>query len=76
VRVWLPIGVIIFCSVQFLLKKVTKPKFKKNQNRFKPTGFGSVRFFWTKTGSNWFGSVFRFGSVFWFGLVFFGLGLI
>jgi hypothetical protein len=31
--------------------------FKKNQNRFKPTGFSSVRLFRTKTGSNWFGSV-------------------
>ena len=32
---------------QFLLKKITKLKkknLKKNQNRFKPTGFGSVRF--------------------------------
>jgi hypothetical protein len=41
--------------------------FKKNRNRFKPTGFGSVRFgsvFRTKTSSNRFGSVFSgFGSV-------------
>jgi len=43
---------------------------KKNRNRVKPTGFGSV-FFRAKTGSNRFGSVFpvlarffRFGSVF------------
>ena len=38
----------------------------KNQNRFKPTGFGSVRFFRTKTGSNrlvQFFQFFRFGSV-------------
>jgi hypothetical protein len=59
--------VIIFGSVLFLSKKVTKPKFlkKKNRNRVKPTGFGSVRFFMEKTGSNRFGSVFLgFGSVF------------
>jgi hypothetical protein len=31
---------------------------KKYRNRFKPTGFGLVRFFRTKTGSNGFGSVF------------------
>jgi len=36
------------------LKKKPKP----NRNRVKPTGFGSVRFFRAKTGSNWFGSVF------------------
>ena len=58
------IGVIIFGSVRFLSKKITKPKFfffeKKNRNRVKPTGFGSVRFgfFRAKTGSNRFGSVF------------------
>jgi hypothetical protein len=34
---------------------------KKKQNRFKSTGFSSVRFFWTKTGLAWF---FQFGSVF------------
>jgi hypothetical protein len=46
--------VIIFGSVRFLSKKITKP-----------TGFGSVWLFWTKTGSNRFGSVFSgFGSVF------------
>jgi hypothetical protein len=36
---------IIFGSVRFLSKKVTKPKLfflKKNRNRVKPTGFGSV----------------------------------
>jgi hypothetical protein len=40
------LGVIIFGSVQFLSKKITKPKLfffeKKNRNRVKPTGFGSV----------------------------------
>jgi len=74
--------VIIFGSVRFLSKKVTKPKFfskKKNRNRVKPTGFGSVRFgfFRTKTGSNRFGSVFpilaRF-SRFWLGFFRFWLG--
>jgi hypothetical protein len=50
------LGVIIFGSVWFLSKKITKPKFlffekktetepKPNRNRVKPTGFGSVRFF-------------------------------
>jgi hypothetical protein len=58
----------VHSSVRFLSKKVTKPNFfKKNRNRFKPTGFGSVRFFREKTGSNRFGSVFSvwlgFGSV-------------
>jgi len=42
------LGVIIFGSVRFLSKKVTKPKLfffeKKYRNRVKPTGFGSVRF--------------------------------
>jgi hypothetical protein len=61
---WQAIGVFIFGSVQFLSKKVTKPNLKKkpkpNQNRFKPTGFCSVRFGFLerKTGSNRFGSVF------------------
>ena len=52
------ITVIIFCSV--FIKKNNQTEFfkKKNRNRFKPTGFGSVRFFRTKTGSNRFGSVF------------------
>jgi hypothetical protein len=46
---------------------------KKNRNRFKPTGFGSIRFdcFRTKTGSNWFGSVF----LVWLGF-FSGLGSV
>jgi hypothetical protein len=76
--------VIIFGSVWFLSKKVTKPKLfffekkpKPNRNRVKPTGFGSVRFgfFRAKTGSNRFGSVFpvlaRF-SRFWLGFSGFG----
>jgi hypothetical protein len=55
--------VFIFGSVRFLSKKVTKPNFfyKKTEtgpNQFKPTGFGSVQFFRTKTGSNRFGLVF------------------
>jgi len=41
-----------------------KKKPKPNRNQFKPTGFDSVRLFWKKIGSNWF------GSVFWFDLVF------
>jgi hypothetical protein len=73
--------VIIFGSVRFLSKKVTKPKYfffekklKPNRNRVKPTGFGSVRFGFCreKTGSNRFGSVFPvwlgFGSV-WLGFL-------
>jgi hypothetical protein len=78
--------VIIFGSVRFLSKKVTKPKFfflkkkpKPNRNRVKPTGFGSVwfGFFRAKTGSNRFGLVFsvlaRF-SRFWLGFFRFWLG--
>jgi hypothetical protein len=71
--------VIIFGLVRFLLKKITKLKFvlKKlkpvQTDRFR---FGSVRFFWTKTGSNQFGSVFfRFFSV-WVRFDFFGFRLI
>jgi len=57
--------------------KKTKQILKKTWNRFKPTGFGSVWFFMTKTGSNRFGSVFQFGSVFFrFGSVFFNLGSV
>jgi hypothetical protein len=38
--------VIIFSSVWFLSKKIIKQNFfKKKRNRFKPTSFGSVRFF-------------------------------
>jgi len=55
------IGVIIFGLVWFLSKKNNQTEiffWKKNRNRVKPTGFGSVRFFRAKTGSNRFGSVF------------------
>jgi hypothetical protein len=59
----------LFSLVWFLSKKI-KPKYKKNQNRFKPTSFGS--FFRTKTGSKsvWLG-FFSFGSVFsiWLGSI-------
>jgi hypothetical protein len=51
----------------FFLKKKPKP----NRNRVKPTGFGSIRFFRAKTGSNRFGLVFSvLARFFWFGLVF------
>ena len=77
---------IIFGSVRFLSKKVTKLKYiffwKKNRNRTE-TGSNrpvSVRVFREKTGSNRFGSVFpvlarffRFGSVF---FRFFGFGSV
>jgi len=80
--------VIIFGSVQFLSKKVTKPKFflKKTETEPKPgqTDWfrcSSIRFFRAKTDSNRFGSVllgfFRFFSD--FGSVrfgFFGFWLI
>jgi len=88
--------VIIFGSV--FIKKSNQTEFfffeknpKPNRNRVKPTGFGSVRFFRAKTGSNRFDSVFpvlarfwlgffRFGSVFpvWLGFfpVFVGFGLV
>jgi len=73
------VGVIIFGSVRFLSKKVTKPKFFKK----KKTETGSNRpvsvrfgFFRAKTSSNQFGSVFpvlaRF-SRFWLGFFRFGL---
>jgi hypothetical protein len=60
---------IIFGSVRFLLKKVTKPKLffflKTETGSNRPD---SVRFFREKTDSNRFGSVFarffQFGSVF------------
>jgi len=83
------LGVIIFGSVRFLSKKITKPNFffwKKNRNRVKPTGFGSVflgqkpaqtglaRFFQFWLGFLGFGSVFfLFGSVFSVWLGFSGL---
>jgi hypothetical protein len=72
--------VIIFGSVRFLSKKVTKPKYfffeKKTETEPKPGQtdrfrFGSVRFFRAKTGlarfSRFFpvlARFFRFGSVF------------
>ena len=67
---------IIFDSIRFLLKKITKLKFffKKNRNRVKPTGSNrlvSVRFFRAKTGLNRFGSV--FSVLAWFFLVWLGL---
>jgi hypothetical protein len=75
--------VIIFGSVWFLLKKSNQTEFflkkkpKQNRNRVKPAGFGSVRFFRAKTGSNRFGSIFpilaRF-SRFWLGFFRFWLG--
>jgi hypothetical protein len=65
-------------------KKNNQTELFLKKNRFKPTGFGSV--FWTKTGSNRFGSVFSgLSSVrfFWtktgsnrFGSVFSGLSLV
>ena len=71
------LGVIIFGSVRLLLKtnnqtEFTKKKLKPNRNRFKPTGFGSIQFFRTKTGlarvflfgSGFFSVGVRFGSVF------------
>jgi len=75
------VGMIIFGSVRFLSKKVTKPKLfflKKNRNRVKPTGFGSVflgkkpvqtgltRFFrfWLGFFSGFLSVSVRFGSVF------------
>jgi hypothetical protein len=62
--------VIIFGSVRFLSKKVTKPKLfffeKKTETEPKPGQTDRFRFgFLGKTGSNRFGSVFSgFGSVF------------
>ena len=60
--------VIIFSSVRFLSKKVTKPNFKKkNRNRVKPVWLGFFSFLG-------FGLVFSgFGSVF-FGVVRFSSG--
>jgi hypothetical protein len=68
------LGLIIFGSV--FIKKNNQIEIKKkkpNRNRFKPTGFGSVRFFWTKTGLArfFFLFFFRFG----FSSVFSVLGL-
>jgi hypothetical protein len=70
--------VIIFGSVRFLLKKITKPIFffkkpETGSNRLVSGRFG----FLDKTGSNWFGSFFWFDSVFpvWVRFVFSVLGL-
>ena len=58
----------------FIKKKTKLNFFFKNRNRVKPTSFGSVRFFWAKTGFFGLARFFRFGSVFFrfrFGLVFY-----
>jgi hypothetical protein len=52
-------------QIEFFLKK-------KNQNRFKPTGFGSVRFSFlgqkpVQLGFSWFGLVFSVFCRFWLG---------
>jgi hypothetical protein len=68
--------VIIFRLIRFLSKKkITKLKFKKKKTETGSNRPVSVRFFRTKTGSNWFDLVlsvwlgfFRFGSIFVFGL--------
>jgi hypothetical protein len=56
------IGVFTVRFGSVFIKKSNQTEFiflkKKNRNRFKPTGFGSVWFFREKTGSNRFGSVF------------------
>jgi hypothetical protein len=56
-----------FGSVFIKKNNQTEIFFEKKRNRVKPTGFGSVRFFRAKTGSNRFYSVFlvlaRFFSV-------------
>ena len=70
--------VIIFGLVWFLSKKSNtefffkQKKWKPNRNRFKPTGFGLVWVFRTKTGLNQFGSV--FSGLTWFFQGFFYLG--
>ena len=69
---------IIFDSIRFLLKKIIKlknnlkKKPKPNRNRFKPTGFGSVRFLGQKPVQTGLARFFRF----WLGFLIFGLGLI
>jgi hypothetical protein len=73
----LKLEVIIFYLIRFLYKKNNQIKIlkkNKNRNRFKPTGFGSVLFFRTKTGLNRFGSVFLGLARFWLG--FFCVGLV
>jgi len=59
--------VIIFGSVQFYQKKVTKSKFFFEKQKPKPVQTDWFRFgliFLDKTGSNRLGSVFRFDSIF------------
>jgi len=69
------VGVIIFCSVRFLLKKNNQTNFFKktktepNRNQFKPSGFGSVFLDKNRFKLVWFG----FYGLAWF---FFGLGSI
>jgi hypothetical protein len=82
------LGVLIFGSVRFLSKKVTKPNFfskkpKPNQNWFKPTGFGSVRFGFlgkklVQTGlARFFAGLARFfAGLAWVFSVFFGFGSV
>jgi hypothetical protein len=74
----MPVEVIIFDSVRFLSKKITKPNYlKKNQTKPKPGQTDRFGFFRAKTGSNrarfsrfWFG-FFRFWlDFFLFGLIF------
>jgi len=70
------LGVIIFCSIRFLSKKITKLKFfiKKNREQFKPIGFSFGLVFLDKNRFKlvWLGffrvwiSFFRFGSIFFF----------
>jgi hypothetical protein len=48
----------------FLKREIKLNLFFKNRNRFKPTGFSSVWFFRTKTGSTGLARFFRFGSIF------------
>jgi len=52
------LGVIIFGSIRFLSKKVTKPNFFLKKTETESNRLVSVRFFRAKTGSNRFGSVF------------------
>jgi hypothetical protein len=63
---------IIFGSVRFLSKK--NKQIKKKLKKLKPVQTDEFRFgsvFWIKTGSNWFGSVFRFCLI-WLGFFRFG----
>jgi hypothetical protein len=79
IRLRFSAGVILFISIWFLFKKITKSVFKKTETEPKPVQTDRFRFgyFGTKTdffclplfflvwlGFFLFGSVFRFGSVF------------